>query len=293
MDKKKKKKILRIVSNIFLIITIILLNYPTGTDVVNAIKTTRMQTEYTEYVNNLNLETVEADVKVYNDALIDNLDRLASEKESTVYESLLNIRNGVMCYVNCENAGIINVPVYHNTTTEILQAGAGHIAGTSLPSDQQGVHTAISGHSGMAGMKMFSQLPRVQTGDTFTVSYLNKTLTYTIDKIITTLPDDTSPLVIDPAQNYCTLITCTPIGINTHRLIVRGVLTGIDLNETSTTYHTNHLSFTSLIKRFATYELVMTGISLILIIILISDMVKYYKKKNNVQRKGNSLETRN
>lgn len=300
VSKKKKKKIIRLISNIFLVVAICLLNYPIGTDIFNALKTSRMYTEYNESVENLDLDITENEVKEYNQKLINNSNRLSDEKGSDVYEELLNIKNGIMCYVNCENAGIISVPVYHNTTTEILQTGAGHIAGTSLPSDQKGVHTAISGHSGMAGMKMFSQLPQVQTGDNFTISYLNKTLTYTVDKITTTLPDDTSPLVIDPEQNYCTLITCTPIGINTHRLIVRGVLTGIERGTTSTVYKTNGLSIKSLVKRFATYELVMTGISFILIIILITDTISRRKnkknkktKENNTQRKGNSVETRN
>lgn len=284
--KNKKIKTARIISNIFLIITILILNYPTGTDVVNAIKTSKMYSDYTESVENLDLDSIEKEVKVYNEALLKNTDRLVSEKKSDKYDQIMDIKNGIMCYVNCENAGIINVPVYHNTTTEILQVGAGHICGTSFPSDQKGVNSAISGHSGMAGMKMFSQLPRVVTGDIFTVTYLNKTLVYTVDKITTTVPDDTSPLAIDEDQNYCTLITCTPIGVNTHRLIVRGVLTDIKLGTTSITYG-NQLTFKTLLNRFATYELVMSGISLIFVVILISDIAKDKKKKiKNDAQKG-------
>lgn len=293
MIKKKKKKntkIIRIISTLFLILAIVLLNYPTGTDIINAVKTAKMYTQYSESVSNINLDQLEKEVELYNTKLQRNSNRLISEKDSAEYNKLMDINTGVICYLNCENAGIIDVPVYHNTTTEILQSGAGHICGTSFPSDKQGVNTAISGHSGMAGMKMFSQLPRITTGDTFSVTYLNKTLIYTVDKITTTLPSDTTHLEIDPMQNYCTLITCTPIGVNTHRLIVRGVLTGVKVGVTSTT-ESKGFSFKTLMHRFATYELIMSGISLIFVALLISDIItacnknKKKKKKNKSQRK--------
>lgn len=283
-QKKRKKKIIRTISTLFLILAIILLNYPTGTDIVNAIKTSKLHSQYTENTKSLNLDKIEQEVEIYNQKLLTKNDRLTTEKESSEYEQLMNVHNGTICYLNCENAGIIDVPVYHNTTTEILQVGAGHLCGTSFPSDKQGVNIAISGHSGMAGMKMFSLLPKLVTGDTFSISYLNKTLVYTIDKITTTLPNDTTHLAIDPAQNYCTLITCTPIGVNTHRLIVRGVLTDVQLGVTSTS-GSKGFSFKTLMRRFATYELVMSGISLIFVAFLISDIVTACKKNKKKKKK--------
>ncbi|HEX4189604.1 MAG TPA: class C sortase [Marmoricola sp.] len=117
----------------------------------------------------------------------------------------------------------VSLPIYHGTGEQALEHGVGHLYGTSLPVGGPGTHAVLAGHSGIAGVTLFSNLHDVQLGDTFTVTVLNQTLTYQVDQIRTVLPDQTKDLRPVPGKDYVTLVTCTPIGINTHRLLVRGV----------------------------------------------------------------------
>lgn len=250
-----------------------------------------MYSEYTKAVAELNnYDELVEQTEVYNKNLINNADRFYTERENLEYKELMSIQfGGIMGYVTAYAAGISSVPVYHYTTTESLQAGAGHFAGSSLPSYQKGVHTVISGHSGMSGMKMFSQLTKMKVGDKFELKYLDKELVYEVDGIFTVSPDDVSRLGIYENANYCSLITCTPIGLNTHRLIVRGILREVnDINSNKITVNKSSDNTRSL-NNLAAYELVMSGISVFLIGIFISDNKKYsIKRRNADENKKNS-----
>ena len=114
------------------------------------------------------------------------------------------------------------MPIYHGTDNTTLSKGIGHLYGTSLPVGGKGTHAALSGHSGMAGQRMLSDLDQLVIGDCFTLRVLGKNLTYQADQIKIVLPEDVSDLAIDPEKDYVTLVTCTPYGINSHRLLVRG-----------------------------------------------------------------------
>lgn len=279
--KQNKTSLLKTISSLLLIIAILLLNYPLISDSLTQKNSTASYTKYINTVSKLSdYDSLEAAADGYNEHIALTPDRFNSEKESKIYPEILNIQNGIMAYITAEKAGIINVPVYHYTTAETLQVGAGHLAGSSVPSDKLNVHTVISGHSGMSEMKMFSKLPDMNTGDKFEVKYLNKVLIYQVDHIEKVLPDDTSSLYIDPYENYCSLITCTPIGLNTHRLIVRGKLIKTEIineeNAERYVYNDNKVGITN---RFAKYELIMSGISFILFIILIKDIIKSFKNK--------------
>lgn len=138
------------------------------------------------------------------------------------YGSQLNLAgDGIMGYVEIPRIDV-TLPIYHGTSDATLELGVGHLLGSSLPVGGKSTHTILSGHSGMASQKMFSDLPEMEIGDVFYLEILNETLAYRVDAINTVLPYDTSLLGITPGEDYCTLVTCTPFGVNTHRLLVRG-----------------------------------------------------------------------
>ena len=138
------------------------------------------------------------------------------------YSDQLDIAgNGIMGYVEIPKIQV-NLPIYHGTDAEVLDRGVGHLLGSSLPVGGENTHTILSGHSGMASQKMFTDLEQLVPGDVFYLNVLNETLAYQVTEINTVLPYETDLLGIVPGEDLCTLITCTPYGVNTHRLLVRG-----------------------------------------------------------------------
>ena len=138
------------------------------------------------------------------------------------YDDQLNIAgNGIMGYVEIPKISV-NLPIYHGTENDSLERGIGHLLGSSLPVGGGSTHTILSGHSGMASQKMFTDLGQLVIGDVFYLHVLNEALAYQVSEINTVLPHDTSLLGIIPGEDLCTLVTCTPYGINSHRLLVRG-----------------------------------------------------------------------
>lgn len=143
----------------------------------------------------------------------------AQKKE---YNSILNVDgHGAMGYIRIPKINV-ELPIYHGTDDSVLQTSIGHLAGTSLPVGGKGTHTVLSGHRGLPSAALFTDLDRLKEGDTFTITVLNKTLTYQVDQIRIVEPTDLSNLQIEKGKDLCTLVTCTPYGINTHRLLVRG-----------------------------------------------------------------------
>ena len=148
---------------------------------------------------------------------------LLSGGQLSSYPNLLNLsKDGIMGVLEIPKINI-TLPIYHGTDSTTLNKGIGHMHGTSLPVGGKGTHAALSGHSGMAGQRMLSDLEQLVMGDCFTVRVLSKKLTYKADQIKIVLPENVSDLAIDPEKDYVTLVTCTPYGVNTHRLLVRGV----------------------------------------------------------------------
>ena len=143
-------------------------------------------------------------------------------KEEEEYLSLLNVGNtGIMGYIDIPKIGI-KLPVYHGISDAVLETSIGHLPETSLPVGGNNTHCVLSGHRGLPSAKLFSDLDKVVEGDVFTLSVLNETYSYQVDRIRVVLPADLSELKIVPGQDLCTLVTCTPYGVNTHRLLVRG-----------------------------------------------------------------------
>ena len=138
------------------------------------------------------------------------------------YEDLLNVSgNGIMGYVTIEKIKV-ELPIYHGISDEVLNCAVGHLPGSSLPVGGIGSHAVLSAHRGLPSAKLFSDLDKLQVGDTFTVTTVDRLLTYEIDQILIVRPSEIEALAADPGKDYCTLVTCTPYGINTHRLLVRG-----------------------------------------------------------------------
>lgn len=139
------------------------------------------------------------------------------------YEDILSIAGtGVMGYITIEKINV-ELPVYHGTSDDVLSSAVGHLKGSSLPVGGEGTHCILSAHRGLPSAKLFTNLGKMQVGDTFTLTVLNRVLTYEVDQIVIVKPNEIDELSIVDGEDYCTLLTCTPYGINSHRLLVRGV----------------------------------------------------------------------
>lgn len=163
----------------------------------------------------------------YNENLLGNIvadpfNAAASSQASSDYQNMLTVGGDIMATIEIP-AIDLKLPIYHGTSDEVLKKGLGHLAQTSLPVGGESTHSVITGHTGMPAAKLFSDLNKMQVGDRFYIYVLGKTLTYKVDKIYVIEPDDTKSLRVYDGKDYVTLITCTPFGVNSHRLLVRGV----------------------------------------------------------------------
>jgi sortase A len=211
-----------------------LLLYPTVSDYYNSLHQSRAIAEYSNKVKNLKEEEYEEllqEARDYNEKLANRgtTSFVLSDEEMEEYESLLNI-DDVMGYIEIPSIDC-SLPIYHGDDEATLQVGVGHVAGSSLPVGGSGTHCVLSGHRGLPSAKLFTNLDQLAEGDTFIIRTLNETLTYEVDQIRIVEPEDVSDLQIIPGEDLCTLVTCTPYGINTQRLLVRGHR--VDNTETS------------------------------------------------------------
>ena len=211
---------------VILIIGLSLLLYPSVSNYWNSLHQTRSISSYVQTVSHIDDEEyrqiIEAAVS-YNEALAESgiLWKMDAQQRSE-YNSLLSFDgNGNMGYLEIPKIKV-QLPIFHGTDDGILQLGVGHLEGTSLPVGGPGSHCVLSGHRGLPSAKLLSNLNQMVVGDTFTLNVLDEILTYEVDQIRVVLPNDVRELEIVPGMDYCTLVTCTPYGINTHRLLVRG-----------------------------------------------------------------------
>lgn len=157
--------------------------------------------------------------------LLDDPFTQSDSLENTSYDTLLNATaEGVMAYLEIPAIDVL-LPIYHGVGITELSKGIGHLPETSLPVGGKSTHCVLAGHSGMSNARLLTDLPKLKEGDVFYIHVYNRTLTYTVDQIKTVLPTDTSDLPITPGEDYVTLVTCTPYGVNSHRLLVRGTRT--------------------------------------------------------------------
>ena len=204
--------------------------YPVISNYVNEKYASEIHTAYEEVVQQAdNTALVEAKelAIAYNEAITpgaaeEAYSQAALLEASVDYESQLNIAdNGIMGYVEIPKINV-NLPIYHGTGNDSLERGVGHLLGSSLPVGGESTHAILTGHSGMASQKMFTDLEQLGIGDVFYLHVLDETLAYQVVAINVVLPNDTTYLGISEEEDLCTLVTCTPYGVNTHRLLVRG-----------------------------------------------------------------------
>lgn len=224
-----KKKIITICAAVLFLTALGLTLYPLVSNYVNQKYASEIQTAYQEIIRQTDdsvLQEAKQRAVTYNLAITPGTADAYSEEAlvsaAENYDSQLDIAgNGIMGYVEIPKIQV-NLPIYHGTDAEVLDRGVGHLLGSSLPVGGENTHTILSGHSGMASQKMFTDLEQLSPGDIFYLNVLNETLAYQVTEINTVLPYETDLLGIVPGEDLCTLVTCTPYGINTHRLLVRG-----------------------------------------------------------------------
>jgi sortase A len=203
-----------------------LLVYPSLADYWNSFHQSQAIMKYQERVTDLDTsqyEKILADAADYNKQFLDTgIKWHMTDEEQSDYNSKLSIDDtGNMGYITIPKINV-TLPIYHGTTEEVLQTSIGHLEGTSLPVGGESTHSVLSGHRGLPSSKLFSDLDKLKVGDRWTVSILNETYTYEVDQIRIVLPKDLSNIQIEEGMDYQTLLTCTPYGVNTHRLLVRG-----------------------------------------------------------------------
>ena len=203
-----------------------LLLYPSLSDYWNSMHQTRAIASYAETVSQLDTAQYDEMWKAaqdYNRSLAQRETAFAlTDEQKAAYESLLDVSGlGVMGYIEIPEIDC-SLPIYHGTEESVLQVAVGHLEWSSLPVGGEGTHCVLSGHRGLPSAKLFTNLDQLEVGDTFTITVLDRVLTYEVDKISIVLPTETDELKIAEGKDYVTLMTCTPYGINTHRLLVRG-----------------------------------------------------------------------
>ena len=220
-----KNKLTTILLILALFAGLSLLLYPTVSD-WNSLHASQAVADYAENVRNLEAEKYEQvlqDAKSYNQMLPYKQTTFAlSEEEKEAYDALLDISGtGVMGYIEIPTVNI-SLLVYHGTEDAVLQIAVGHLEWSSLPVGGESTHCVLSGHRGLPSAKLFTNLDKLVAGDKFIMRVLDEVLTYEVDQILIVEPTDVSTLMIEAGKDLCTLVTCTPYGINSHRLLVRG-----------------------------------------------------------------------
>ena len=221
-----KKHLSTILLVLVLILGLGILLYPSVSDYWNSFHQTQAIASYIEQIESVDPTDYEREwerAREYNEELLSLPNRfLPDEAQSATYDALLNLTgSGIMGYIEIPKINC-SLPVYHGTNESVLQIAVGHIEGTSLPTGDPGTHAVLSGHRGLPSAKLFTDLDQMEEGDQFVIRVMNQIMTYEIDQILIVLPEEMDALAIDPVEDYCTLVTCTPYGINSHRLLVRG-----------------------------------------------------------------------
>ena len=203
-----------------------LLLYPTFSDWWNSMHQSRAVASYVEQVANIDEDQYE---QLWNDAWEYNADLASrensyvlSDEQKEIYNRILDVGGtGIMGYIEIPSIGV-TLPIYHGTDETVLQIAVGHLEWTSLPVGGESSHCVVSGHRGLPSAKLFTDLDKLVTGDVFMFRVLDEILTYEVDQILIVEPHETQALLVEEGKDLCTMITCTPYGVNSHRLLVRG-----------------------------------------------------------------------
>ena len=221
-----RKNLITIILFGMIVVGLGLIAYPSVADWWNSFHQTRAVAAYASKIADMSHEEYDKilnEAAEYNKQIAETGVRWQmSDEEIQEYNSILDITGtGIMAYIDIPKIHV-QLPIYHGTDDAILQIAVGHITGSSLPVGGETSHCIVSGHRGLPSAKLFSDLDELVVGDLWTVNVLDQTLTYEVDQIRVVLPTDLKYLEMEDGKDYCTLVTCTPYGVNTHRLLVRG-----------------------------------------------------------------------
>ena len=280
-----RRRLGNILLTLAFVVGIALLAYPSFSDWWNTFHQTRAIAGYTAKVANMDREDFDrmwAEAEAFNEYLAKKPNRFnLTPEELATYNSILDVTGtGIMGYIDIPSIKI-SLPIYHGTDESILQIAIGHIAGTSFPIGGEGTHAAVSGHRGLPSARLFTDIDKLQACDKFLLQMLDRTLTYEVDQIRIVLPQELQDLEIDPYQDYVTLITCTPYGVNTHRLLVRGHRVDND-NTDATRITADAMRFEPVIVA----PLVAAPILLVLLIILLVSTSKWNRQRKRHRSKN-------
>ena len=209
---------------LFFFIGLLILLYPSLSNLYNQKNQSKAIIDYEAIIKTVGIKDYSSEFEKaieYNNKLSSMNNHLATYRTLKNYNELINVNNnGMMGYITIDKIKV-ELPIYHGTDSKILSFAAGHLEGSSLPIGGEGTHSVISAHRGLPSSKLFTDLDKLEIGDTFTIKILNKTLTYEVDQVKIVFPKEIENLKIEKDKDYVTLLTCTPYGINTNRLLVR------------------------------------------------------------------------
>jgi len=230
MEKKNnlKKNLPNIILAVFFTIGLCIFLYPSISDFVNEWAQDREVSQYESKVAEFSYDIYDkmiSEAQEYNKSLVGKKLVFNNENtENTNYKDILSVeKTGILGYLKIPKINV-KLPIYHGTDTSILQIGVGHLEGTSFPVPGETVHSVLSGHTGLPSAKLLTDLVELEVGDTFSIVILNQIYTYEVDQILVVEPDETDALELVDGKQYATVLTCTPYGVNSHRLLVRGFL---------------------------------------------------------------------
>lgn len=220
-----KRKLTSFILFAILVIGMSLLLYPTVSDYINSKNQSRAVRDYSAQVASMANDTAAKmieEAQEYNRRVFEVKDALKRPDKVSGYNKTLDVTGtGIMGYITIDKIGV-ELPIYHGVDEAVLQIAVGHLPGTSFPVNGESTHTVLSGHRGLPSATLFTHLDEMEIGDTFQIDVLKEQYTYRIDQIKIVLPYETGDLVVEEGKEYCTLMTCTPYGVNSHRLLVRG-----------------------------------------------------------------------
>ncbi|MCD8381080.1 MAG: class C sortase [Lachnospiraceae bacterium] len=293
-EKRQRKKNDRVTTLILIgifLAGVIILAYPSVSNWWNSKVQSRAVAVYDEAVaalNEVDYTNYREAAEAYNEALYEIGSANAIANTDLVdegYWDLLDVSGtGVMGYITIDKINV-QLPIYHGTSDSVLSAGAGHLEGTSLPVGGENTHTVISAHRGLPSSLLFTNLDQLEVGDTFTLTVLDQVLTYEVDQISIVLPDEIENLYIEDGKDYCTLLTCTPYGINTHRLLVRGVRVE---NATTTLIHVTAEAYK--VAPLLVAPVLAVPLVVILLIALLVSTSRTHRKRKKAQRERRARE---
>ncbi len=286
--RRLKKRLFPVLCIVIFAVGLALLLYPYIADKWNTWRQSKLITNYSDSVSRMSSADLEDEwerARAYNEALLpsvlpDSFAIAEAKGESDPeYMACLNVNgDGIMGYVSIPKIDV-NLPIFHTTSEDVLQQGAGHLEGSSLPVGGENTHAVIAAHRGLASAKMFTDLDQLEAGDHFLLTILDDTLCYEVDQILVVEPTDTDALQVETGEDLVTLLTCTPYGVNTQRLLVRGHRVPYDPDvedEAGTASPVTHAS----IGMFTACGLVAAGVIILIIYLVQKRRGGFVKRKH-------------